>query len=166
MNHGESLLSESLQVFSREYTTNDIKCWTWWMSIAWSHQAFSREIHHWWHWMLKSKGASHTCSTCAFLKEKKMLRKTFQPFVKLHLNLLLLFFQSTISLPSFLFLWEETSKQCWEAITASEVVNIHSITWDTPLTPSQKSLQPKVKKRGRPSIHSVTHIQKMQKGQG
>lgn len=62
-------------------------------------------------------------------KEKKMLGKTFQPFVKLHLNLLLLlFFQSTISLSSFLFLWEETSKQCWDASTASEVVSIHSIT--------------------------------------
>lgn len=126
MNHGESLLSESLQVFSREYTTNDIKCWTRCL-LSESHQAFSREIRHWRHWMQKYKGASHTCSTGEFLKEKKMLGKIFQPFVKLHLkpfvilhlNLLLLFFQSTISLSSFLFLWEETSKQCY---TAAEVV--------------------------------------------
>lgn len=144
---------------NRMYRRNEPR----WVSIVWKSSGLFLRTHHQWHYMLnmvsvycmKSPGLFQRNTSlvalnaeiqrcipylfymCVF-KEKKMLGKTFQPFVKLHLNLLLLlFFQSTIWLSSFLFLWEETSKQCWEASTAAEVVNIHSITWDTPLTPSQ-----------------------------
>lgn len=91
-------MSTKNRAYRREWATVSV-------SIVWKSQAFFREMHHQWHKFRNTKIYSYSGYLFSML-----LGKTVQPFAKFHLNLLLLFFQSTISPSSFLFLGEEMSK--------------------------------------------------------